>query len=80
MTPRVPAHLRAEIVRLRGEEQLTYEAIARVLGVSAGAVRDVCRLHFGDLVARAQAALRREIHLARAEAHSAPLYHPEGWG
>ena len=78
MIPRIRAEVRDEIVRLRGE-RLTYREIATALGVDHRTAQAVCQLHFGDQVKRAAAALRREIHLARAEAHTAPLFHPRDW-
>jgi DNA-directed RNA polymerase specialized sigma24 family protein len=79
MIPPVPAEVREEIVRLRGE-RLTYDQIAAVTGVHPSTTARVCHELFSDRVRRAAAALQREIRLARAEAHTAPLYHPETWG
>lgn len=78
MIPRIRAEVRDEIVRLRGE-RLSYREIGRVTGVAAATAERVCQGHFGDQVKRAAAALRREVHLARAEAHTAPLFHPRDW-
>lgn len=76
---RVPAHLRAEIVRLR-QTGLSYDAIAQLTGVSRSQVGNVCRDYYGGLVANAKTQLAREIALARSERHTAPLFHPEQWG
>jgi DNA-directed RNA polymerase specialized sigma24 family protein len=78
MIPPIPADTRGEIVRLRGE-RLTYAEISRVTGVHPSTVARYCQGVFSDRVQRAAAALKREICLARAEMHTAPLYHPETW-
>jgi DNA-directed RNA polymerase specialized sigma24 family protein len=75
---RVPAEVQDEIVRLRGQ-YLTYREIAAVVGLRTETVRRFCQEYFGDRVARAREALRREVNLARAEAHTAPLFHPVDW-
>jgi AraC-like DNA-binding protein len=79
MIPRIRAEVRDEIVRLRGE-RLTLAEIARIVGVTPSTCQRVCAEHFSDRLKRAKEALRREVNLARAEAHTAPLFHPEAWG
>jgi hypothetical protein len=76
--PRVSAETRGEVLRLRGE-RLSYAEIAGMTRLDPKTVARVCENHFGNLVERAKVALRREINLARAEMHTAPLYHPETW-
>jgi DNA-directed RNA polymerase specialized sigma24 family protein len=78
MKPPISADVRAEILRLRGE-RLTYREIGALTGVHQVTVGAICRCHFDDAVKRAAAELKREINLARAEAHTAPLFHPERW-
>lgn len=78
MIPSLPAEVRDEIVRLRGE-RLTYREIAGIVGVPTDAVRTFCKDYYGDRVRSAKEALRREINLARSEAHTAPLFHPVDW-
>jgi DNA-binding MurR/RpiR family transcriptional regulator len=75
---RVPAAIRDEIVRLRGE-RLSYFQIAQVTGVSATTVGRLCQGLEADLVRRAKAALAREVALARKERSTSPLFHPEDW-
>ena len=75
MTPPIPAEIRDEILRLRGE-RLTYAEIARVTGVSTSSVGRFCQGLDSDRVKRAAAALKREIAAARAEAATARLYRP----
>lgn len=77
---RLPAYVRDEILRLRGEQRLTYAAIGAIVGVHPVTVGNVCWCHYDDAVARAAAELRREINLARSERHTAELFHPEKWG
>jgi DNA-directed RNA polymerase specialized sigma24 family protein len=78
MKPPISADVRAEILRLRGE-RLTYREIGGLLHVHETTVGMICRCYFDDAVKRAAAELKREINLARAEAHTAPLFHPERW-
>jgi DNA-directed RNA polymerase specialized sigma24 family protein len=78
MTPLTRAEVRDEILRLRGQ-RMTYREIGQITGVSQSSVQRLCQGHFDDRVKRAAAALKREINLARAEAHTAPLFHPVDW-
>jgi DNA-directed RNA polymerase specialized sigma24 family protein len=78
MIPRIPAEVRDEVVRLRGE-RLTYREIGQMTGIPPATVQAICQNYYGNLVERAAAALKLEIAAARKEWSKAPLYRPVDW-